>query len=257
MTRKHNSIVRSQFGAGATDYVTSTAHAQGADLQRIAAVAAIHRPRHALDLGCGGGHVAYAMAPHAEEVTATDLSPEMLAVVETEAARRGLSNIRTICAPAEALPFADASFDMVACRFSAHHWHDVPAGLNEARRVLRPGGQAIFADVIAPPPAAADTHLQAVELLRDPSHVRDYSEAEWSAMLERAGFVTGAVGKGRLRMEFRDWTARMRTSEDRAAAIRILQNLASSDVSSHFAIEEDGSFTIDTIVIEAVSPAAA
>jgi len=251
MTQRHNSLVQSQFGPRANAYIASAAHAQGADLQRIAAIAAAQEPTHALDLGCGGGHVAYAMAGHAPQITACDLSAEMIAAVEAEAERRGLANIQTCCAPAAALPFADGAFEMLACRFSAHQWQDVPAGLREARRVLRAGGVAVFADVFAPAMAAADTHLQAVELLRDPSHVRDYGEAEWRAMLADAGFAITAITKGRLRMDFADWTARMRTTPDRAAAIRTLQGLASSEVAAHFAIEQDGSFTIDTILIEA------
>lgn len=251
MTQRHNSLVQSQFGPRANAYISSTAHAQGADLQRIASIAAVQAPTHALDLGCGGGHVAYAMAAFAKQVTACDLSPDMTEAVAVEAAKRGLGNIQTCCASAVALPFADGVFDMLACRFSAHHWQDVPSGLREARRVLRAGCAAVFADVFAPPLAAADTHLQTVELLRDPSHVRDYGEAEWRAMLADAGFAITGVTKGRLRMDFADWTARMRTTPDRATAIRTLQGLASSEVAAHFAIEPDGSFTIDTIVIEA------
>jgi len=252
MTQSQETIAQSQFGPQAKAYIASAAHAQGADLQRIAAIAAEHRPAHALDLGCGGGHVAYAMAPHAGQVTASDLSPDMTAAVAAEAAERRLANVKTIAAPAASLPFADGAFEMVACRFSAHHWQDVPAGLREARRVLQAGCVAVFADVFAPSLAATDTHLQAVELLRDPSHVRDYSEAEWRAMLAQAGFAVTAITKGRLRMGFADWTARMRTTPDRAAAIRTLQTLASSDVARHFAFEQDGSFIIDTILIEAI-----
>ena len=252
MTQDHNNLVQSQFGPRAADYITSTVHAEGADLQRIAAIAESLAPPHALDLGCGGGHVAFAMAPHARQVIASDLSPDMTAAVAAEASRRGLANIATCAALAAALPYADGAFDMLACRFSAHHWQDVPSGLREARRVLRPGGVAVFADVFAPAQAAADTHLQAVELLRDPSHVRDYTEAEWRAMLFQAGFAITAVTKGRLRMQFGEWTARMRTTPDRAAAIRTLQTLVGSEVADHFAIEQDGSFTIDTILFEAV-----
>jgi len=252
VTHHHNNLVQNQFGPRANAYVDSSTHASGADLQRIAAIAAATAPSHSLDLGCGGGHVAYAMAPNAARVTASDLSPEMTTAVAAEAERRGLSNIDTCCASSAALPFGDETFEMLACRFSVHHWHDVPAGLKEARRVLRKSGVAVFADVIAPPTAAADTHLQAVELLRDPSHVRDYSELEWRAMLAEAGFAITAITKGRLRMDFADWIARMSTTPDRAAAVRTLQGLASSEVASHFAIEPDGSFTIDTILIEAV-----
>lgn len=252
MIQPHNDLVQNQFGPRAANYVTSSAHALGADLDRIAAIAAAHEPAHALDLGCGGGHVAYAMAPNAGQVIACDLSPDMIAAVATEAAKRGLANIQTCAAHAAELPFQNEAFDMLACRFSAHHWQEVPSGLLEARRVLRKGGVAVFADVIAPPMAAADTHLQAVELLRDPSHVRDYGEAEWRTMLGNAGFEVTACAAGRLRMDFAEWIARMRTTPERAVAIRALQGLASDEVAQHFAIEPDGSFTIDTLLIEAV-----
>lgn len=249
--RSHDHLVQDQFGSMARDYVASVVHAAGADLTRIADVAATRRPAHALDLGTGGGHVAYAIAPHATRVTAFDLSAEMLAAVAAESATRGLTHIETVPGRAEALPFADATFDFLACRFSAHHWGDLALGLSEARRVLAPGAPALYADIIAPPLAAADTHLQAVELLRDPSHVRDYREDEWRAALARAGFTVATVTTARLRMDFPTWTARMRTPPAHAIAIRALQALASAEVAAHFEIEPDGSFTIDTALIEA------
>jgi ubiquinone/menaquinone biosynthesis C-methylase UbiE len=113
----------------------------------------------------------------------------MLAAVAQTARARGLHNIETRRAGAERLPFDDEAFDLIITRFSAHHWRDLDAGLREARRVLAPGGLAVFVDAISPGEPAADTHLQAVELLRDTSHVRDYSAAEWIATLVRAGFV--------------------------------------------------------------------
>ena len=250
MATNHDNLVRSQFDPGAQNYVTSTVHANGADLLQIAALAAAHAPTEALDLGCGGGHVSYAVAPHAARITACDLSQPMLDAVSGEFAKRGITHGHTVCAAAEALPFADASFDFLACRYSTHHWQDAAAGLEEARRVLRPGAPAIFADVMAPASAAADTHLQAVELLRDTSHVRDYSAAEWQAMLEHAGFTIASLTSARLYMEFSSWTARMRTPDLNAQAIRSLQASTSREVAEHFAIESDGSFTIDTIVIE-------
>ena len=130
-----------------------------------------------LDLGSGGGHLSYYAAPHAASVTAYDLSDEMLAAVAQVAAERGLGNIATRQGAVEALPFAAQSFDIVATRLSAHHWHDVPAALREARRVLAPGGLLVVIDIVSPGPPLLDTHFQAIELLRDPSHVRDYSAA--------------------------------------------------------------------------------
>lgn len=245
-----HALADSRFGEASASYVTSSVHAAGADLDRIAARAAEARPARALDLGAGGGHVAYAMAPHVGSVIACDLSPAMLEQVHAEAARRGLPNIETVTSPAEALPFADGSFDFLACRFSTHHWRNASAGLSEARRVLRRGAPAVFVDVVAPIDALADTHLQAVELLRDVSHVRDYSVSQWCAMLETAGFTLDALTPSRLRMDFADWTARMRTSDTCKAAIRALQAEAPREVVDHFAIEADGSFTIDVMSFE-------
>lgn len=253
MPKSHDEVVEAQFGGQAAAYVDSSVHATGEDLDALEAIAARECPVRALDLGTGGGHVAYRLAPHAGAVVAADLSTAMLKAVAAEAAVRGLSNISTCPTPAENMPFDNASFDLLACRYSAHHWRDFDAGLREARRVLKPGALAIFIDVGSPGHPAFDTHLQAVELLRDPSHVRNYSEAEWSAALVRAGFRIRVTRKRRLRMEYASWVERMRTPDAHRAAIRSLQQGASADVAKYFAIEADGSFSIDTLQIEATA----
>jgi ubiquinone/menaquinone biosynthesis C-methylase UbiE len=256
MPKHHDSVVEAQFGPRAQAYVDSAVHAQGADLEALSAIAADRKPQHALDLGTGGGHVSYALSPHARQVTAADLSAEMLAAVVAKAREKGLTNIATVETAAEHLPFTDADFDFLACRFSAHHWQDFDGGLRQARRVLKPGASAIFIDACSPGPALFDTHLQAVELLRDTSHVRDHSVSEWVAALSRAGFAIASCRGWRLRMDFPVWTARMRTPTDNIKAIRALQDAASSETKAHFAIEGDGSFLLDIVMIEATAEAA-
>lgn len=251
MTRTRERLTEDQFGPQAQAYVQSAVHAQGADLDALSEIAGRTAPAHALDLGTGGGHVAYRLAAHAREVTACDLSQAMLDAVAEEARLRGLANLGTVEAAAERLPFADGAFDFLASRFSAHHWSDLDAGLRQARRVLKPGAPAVLIDVCSPGVAALDTHLQAVELLRDTSHVRNYSQAEWQAALARAGFRIGAARAWRLRMDFPVWIARMRTPEVQAAAIRALQAAASAEVRARFAIEPDGSFQLEVVLFEA------
>ncbi|MEP9354966.1 methyltransferase domain-containing protein [Xanthobacter sp. KR7-65] len=250
MPRSHEAHVAEMFGPQAAAYVASAVHARGADLEALGALAQELRPARLLDLGCGGGHVSFTAAPFCGAVVAYDLSPDMLGAVAAEASARGLTNISTQEGVAERLPFADASFDMVASRYSAHHWRDVPRGLAEARRVLKAGGVAVFMDVIAPDWPVADTFLQTVELLRDPSHGRDYSSQEWERFAEGAGFRVMRTAQRRMRLEFASWVARIRTPELHVAAIRSLFAGASADVAAHFEFEPDGSFTLDTLTLE-------
>jgi SAM-dependent methyltransferase len=251
MSKAHERVVEAQFGPRAKAYVESAVHSQGADLEAIGMLA--QNAELALDLGAGGGHVSYALARHARRVIACDLSSEMLAAVTRTAREKGLSNIETVEAPAERLPFESDTFDFVASRFSAHHWRDFDAGLREARRTLKRGGRAAFVDVYAPGQALFDTHLQAIELLRDHSHVRDYTSAQWLDTLGRSGFVVEVCRTWRLRMDFPVWIARMQTHEDYVKAIRALQIDASAETKAHFAIEPDGSFSLDMLMIEAAA----
>ncbi|UDQ89739.1 class I SAM-dependent methyltransferase [Xanthobacter autotrophicus] len=248
--RSHEAHVVEMFGPQAAAYVASAVHARGADLDALKALVEEARPARLLDLGCGGGHVSFTAAPFAGEVVAYDLSEDMLGAVAAEAKARGLANIATRQGVAERLPFADGSFDMVASRYSAHHWRDVPQALAEVRRVVKSGGQFVMMDVIAPEWPVADTFLQTVELLRDPSHGRDYSASEWTRLAEEAGFRVVRTAHRRLRLEFASWVARIRTPELHVAAIRSLMAGASADVAAHFEFEADGSFSIDTLTLE-------
>ncbi len=249
--RSQETVVSEQFGPRAQSYLTSPVHAQGEDLDQLAGIVGARPPGLALDLGCGGGHASFRLAPLTQKVVAYDLSEAMVATVRSEAARRGLGNLEARQGSAERLDYPDAAFDIVVSRYSIHHWHDAVAGLKEARRVLKPGGLAVFMDVVAPDSPLLDTWLQSLELLRDPSHVRDYSVPEWHAMLEGAGFRPGAVSLFRLRLEFSSWIGRMNTPESHVQAIRSLQARAGAEVRRYFEIEADGTFTIDTMLLPA------
>lgn len=243
-----------QYAARALDYVTSVVHSTGADLDQIEAELRGYTAARVLDLGCGGGHVSYRAAPMVAEVVACDVTQSMLDAVAATAAERGLTNIVVRQAAAENLPFEDGYFDIVLCRFTTHHWQNMDAGLREARRVLKPAGRAVFIDATAPADRTLDTHLQAIELLRDVSHVRNYSMAEWVSALSRSGFAIESITTRVLRMEFPVWTARTRTKAAHVEAIRSLQTAAPAIVKQHFVIGEDGSFDLEaaTMVVRAI-----
>jgi hypothetical protein len=106
-------------------------------------------------------------------------------------------------------------------------------------------------DVVAPGEPLLDTWLQSLELLRDPSHVRNGTLAEWKATLASLGFAVGEVATYKLRLEFGAWIERMQTPDVHVAAIRSLQRRAPAEVKDYFALEDDGSFTIDSALIVA------
>ncbi len=249
-TTQHT-FVAEHYTSRAQDYVNSVNHSTGDDLDQIEAMLRGASSSRVLDLGCGGGHVSYCAAPHVAHVVACDVTASMLEVVAQTAAERGLPNITVEQGAAEHLPFSNAAFDVVLCRFTTHHWRNMEAGLREARRVLAPGGRAVFIDVVAPADAILDTHLQAMEVLRDPSHVRNYTLAEWIAALSRSGLSVSGITTRKLRMQFPVWIARTRTSAEHANVIRSLQSDSTEVVRSHFAIGPDGSFDLDTATIVA------
>jgi ubiquinone/menaquinone biosynthesis C-methylase UbiE len=247
----HAATILEQYDSRAQAYLASAVHAGGADLDRMAALIGQRPDAAALDMGCGGGHVAFRMAGLVGTVVACDLSAAMLETVAAEARRRGLANIVTKQGAAEALPCPSGSFDVVATRYSAHHWGAFRDGLAQMRRVLKPDGLALFMDVVSPGVPLLDTWLQTLELLRDTSHVRNASLVEWKATLASAGFAVDDVATFRLRLAFGPWIERMRTPNAHVAAIRSLQRRAAAEVREYFALEEDGSFTVDTALIVA------
>lgn len=246
----HQQSVHDQFDPQARAYLHSAVHAQGPDLEQARNVLRERLPpnagAHLLDLGCGAGHLTFALAPFVERAVALDPSAGMLATVAAEAASRGLAHVCTTVGQAEAIPFEAQSFDVVATRYSAHHWHCLRPPMREIHRVLKPGGWLIVIDVVGPSDALADTHLQAMELLRDRSHVRNRSEAQWRGVLSQAGFVLEGSWQWPLRIEFGAWIERMRTPPAKAAMIRQMQQEAPDEVKKALCLEPDGSFTAQT-----------
>ncbi len=244
----HNQAVHDQFNPQSASYLRSAVHAQGPDLERARELVSrsVSRQGQALDIGCGAGHLSFALARMINRVVAYDASEAMLKTVRATAADRQLKAIETRQGHAELLPFADKSFDLVATRYSSHHWSDLDKAMKEMRRVVRPGGFFLVIDVETWDNPLIDTYFQAIELLRDRSHVRDRSDAEWCQLFQKNGFVLLEHARWPVRLEFTSWLKRMRTPSGKAAMIRTLQNEAPEEVRAALNIEEDGSFFIQT-----------
>lgn len=235
--------VRRQFGSAAADYATSAVHAGGPDLAAMLNAAEETGSERLLDVATGAGHTALAFAPLVAEVVAVDLTEAMLAAGRGLAAERGLGNVRFEPGDAERLPFDDGSFDLVTCRYAAHHFPRPAAAAAEWARVLRPGGRCLLVDVVSFVEPATDTVLNAIEVLRDPSHVRDHTVGQWRAMIEAAGLEAEALGEWPLRLEFASWVARMRTPPAAIGGIGAILDAAPSSVREALGVEADHTFT--------------
>jgi ubiquinone/menaquinone biosynthesis C-methylase UbiE len=199
--------VQEQFGKTAAHYLTSKPHAKGKSLERLVELTSPKKDWRVLDVATGGGHVAYTFAPHVARVWATDITQEMLDMVKAEAAKRGLDNVRTTYAKAEALPFEDESFDLVTCRIAPHHFDSISEFLAEVRRVLKAPGMFALVDNVVPAGSVGD-YVNAFERLRDPSHLRAWTMDEWRHALNVARLRTTHDEQIYKTMEFKSWAAR-------------------------------------------------
>ncbi|HYY75377.1 MAG TPA: class I SAM-dependent methyltransferase [Gaiellaceae bacterium] len=187
------------WSARAHAFRESDVHRTGADLDLLVEWAA--GAETALDVATGGGHVARRLRGAGLDVVSCDPAPGMEPDV--------------ICS-AEDLPFADGSFDVVACRRAAHHFADVQAAVAEMARVA--GRLVLVEDLLHDGEEAEDAHR-----IRDPSHVRSYSEAEWRDLFEAAGLEIEALelfpGRG---IPYEPWLERVGCDGEEAERVRKL-----------------------------------
>jgi len=179
-------------------YRDSKAHSQGGDLDLVVEWAA--GLETAIDVATGGGHVARRLREAGLQGVSCDPSPGMQPDV--------------ICF-AEDLPFADTSFDLAVTRVAAHHFADVGAAVRELARVAR--RRVVVVDNLF-----MGEDAEEAEKIRDPSHVRNYSEEEWRAFFARAGLTIVEVQTFDFPIELEPWLERTECVGEDAARVREL-----------------------------------
>ena len=188
----------SDWSARAEAYRNAPEQREGADLDLIVSWAV--GARTALDVATGGGHVARRLREAGLQVVSADPAPGMRPDV--------------ICR-AEDLPFADGAFDLVVTRIAPHHFDDVAAAVAEMARVS--SDLVVVEDTLY-----VSEQVEEAEQLRDPTHVRSYTEAEWRSFLEAAGLDVEQVEQFEKRHPLQEWLARAGTPEDDAARVEEL-----------------------------------
>jgi SAM-dependent methyltransferase len=171
------------WSSRANAYRQSPAHAEGQDLDLVVEWAEPGPGVKALDVATGGGHVARRLREAGADVVSADRAPGM--------------NPEVLC-PAEDLPFENESFDVVTVRIAPHHFEDVQAAVREMARVSR--DRVVIQDTLF-----ESEELERIYSLRDPSHVRCYSEDEWRDFLRRAELRVEAIQIFEKRRPFEAW----------------------------------------------------
>ena len=197
----------------------SPTHREGPDLDLLVEWCEPGHDVKVLDVATGGGHVARRLREEGCTVITVDPAPGMRP---------------DVVAPAEELPFADGSFDVVTCRIAAHHFQDVRRAVAEMARVSR--RLLVIEDNVF-----RGEHVEEAELLRDPTHVRSYSEEEWKEMVTAAGFEVEQVEQVARRQSADAWLERVETPPETAARIR---ELLAGEI-------EDGMLGFASIVLKA------
>ena len=261
MELKSKSLAQERFGTYAATYATSRPHAKGGSLPRLVELLAPQKGATALDIATGAGHVALALAPHLDHVIASDLTPQMLAVARGLANERRIANVSFADLRAEALPFADATFDIVTCRIAPHHFDDVRTFVTEVARVLRPGGLFGLCENVSPDPsimadapdalAAAADEYNAFEKHRDPSHVRCLTLVEWRDLIADAGLKERHVEVLDKPMVLGPWADQQGVGETIKSDLKSML-LAGSPAFRAFARPRENEGDIDFVLTEAV-----
>ena len=181
-------------------YRTSAIHSSGEDLDLVVQWCEPGPGVSVLDVATGGGHVARRLREAGATVVTVDPAPGMRA---------------DTTAPAEDLPFADASFDAVACRVAAHHFADVLQAVKEMARVAK------HRVVICDNTFVSESSEEA-DRVRDPSHVRNYAQSEWESFFELAGLEVADEAFMQRPLEIQPWLDRTATSPQDQARVREL-----------------------------------
>ena len=201
-----------------------------------------------LDVAAGTGLAGRSLARQVRAVIALDAPPEMLEVGRQAAADEGLANVVFQRGDAAALPFLDASFEIVVCRYALHHFPEPDVQLAEMARVLRPGGHLALADLLADENPNAATVRNHLERLRDPSHAHAWPATKLRVAIERRGLTIVATETRAVRRPLKPW---MEQTQTPAAAVGKIESALTGELDRHGAPtgfqpqrDEEGRLTI-------------
>jgi ubiquinone/menaquinone biosynthesis C-methylase UbiE len=219
---EHKDRMREEFTRQASEYAAAPLIKDADHIARLVREVIPRFTDRVLEIATGPGHVALAFAPLCREVVGIDLTEAPLEIAERMRAERGIANARFQLADADRVPFGDAEFDIVVCRFAVHHFDQPAQVIGEMARVCRPGGRIAIEDLVASEhPARADFYNR-FERLRDTSHTRALPLSELVRTIAQAGLEIVRFGSDAALNPVEQWLTSAHTPPDRAKEVRAM-----------------------------------
>jgi 2-polyprenyl-3-methyl-5-hydroxy-6-metoxy-1,4-benzoquinol methylase len=193
-----------------------------------------------LDVGCGPGILSVALASLVEEVVGLDLTPEMIVQAKMRSEELNLKNIRFEVGRVEELLFFDGYFDVVVTRLMLHHLLSPTKAMEEMARVIKKGGLLVLADIVTSEKRAEAELHNALEILRDPSHIRALPESELDRLLNSGGLKAIAKGGWVDEREFVEWIKITNAPERVKPLLVVMRALTEAGVTAGINLRIDG-----------------
>lgn len=247
----HTEKVQKQFNRQASAY------AQTKQARDVRAMAGLVKLTHAnassqtLDVACGPGRLTAAFAQQVAQASGLDATENLLAIARKETLEMGITNIEFTHGSALAMPYPDATFDVVSCRAAFHHFAEPGPILKEMARVMKPSGQILIADILGNSNSVFAQNHDYIEQLCDASHVQCLSSEAFDALFQSVGLQAKKTHVGSADYELETWLVHGGPDEVTADKIRQLMQENQRDDQTGLRVRvEDGvlKFSHQTVV---------
>jgi ubiquinone/menaquinone biosynthesis C-methylase UbiE len=208
MSKKHKEAVEKQFTKTAEAFATFAIRDTPEILAEKVEFAKAQPTDLVLDVACGPGAFALALAPRVCFVRGVDLTPEMLRRARAFQAEKQISNVAFVRGDAEQLPFPEGAFDLVSCQCSFHHMPKPQLVLGEMIRVAKPEGRLLLIDPLAPESDSKYDLHNRIEQIRDPSHTLTLRLTTFLRLFDEAGLEVLRQSLRRRPRSFNQWMLR-------------------------------------------------
>lgn len=198
----HRHTILNQFTRQAGAFAAMRAHSNESAFELLFQMARFGLEDTVLDVGCGPGLVACAVAPKVAKVVGIDLTPAMIEKARDLQKQRGLINLDWQVGDVQAMPFGNESFSCVFSRYIFHHLRNTQIVFDEMCRVTQTGGRVVVVDVT--PEKERRAAYDQMEKLRDPSHTSAMTLDEMVGLGDKAGLKRPQTKQYGLEVDLRE-----------------------------------------------------